>query len=77
MGLAETTAGCVSRLLEPGPIAAGPAARPGEHAEPRELIDYCSERLAAYKYPRSIEVLDELPKTVSGKILRRELRARG
>ncbi|MGC7094856.1 AMP-binding protein [Amycolatopsis lurida] len=53
------------------------SARPGQHAEPRELIDYCAERLAAYKYPRSIEVLDELPKTVSGKILRRELRARG
>jgi long-chain acyl-CoA synthetase len=32
--------------------------------------------MAAYKYPRQIEFLDELPKTVSGKLLRRELRAR-
>ena len=31
--------------------------------------------MAAYKYPRSIEFVDELPKTVTGKILRRELRA--
>ena len=30
--------------------------------------------MAAYKYPRSIEFVDELPKTATGKILRRELR---
>jgi long-chain acyl-CoA synthetase len=39
-----------------------------------ELIDYCKSQMAAYKYPRSIEVVDELPKTTTGKILRRELR---
>lgn len=39
-----------------------------------ELISFCKERLAAYKYPRIIEILDELPKTNTGKILRRELR---
>ncbi len=50
---------------------------PGASADPHELIAYCKERLAAFKYPRAIEVLDELPKTTSGKILRRELRARG
>jgi len=32
--------------------------------------------MAAYKYPRAVELLDELPKTASGKILRRELRAK-
>lgn len=42
--------------------------------EPGELIAFCKELLAAYKYPRMIEIRDELPKTVSGKILRRELR---
>jgi long-chain acyl-CoA synthetase len=41
---------------------------------PAELIAFCKEQLAAYKYPRMIEIMDELPKTVSGKILRRELR---
>jgi long-chain acyl-CoA synthetase len=33
--------------------------------------------MAAYKYPRQVEILDEIPKTVSGKVLRRELRTRG
>ncbi|MFC7306873.1 AMP-binding protein [Streptomyces monticola] len=50
--------------------------RPGAAAEPAELVAYCKERLAAYKYPREIDVLAELPKTTSGKILRRELRSR-
>jgi long-chain acyl-CoA synthetase len=44
--------------------------------EPDELVAFCKERMAAYKYPREVEVIDELPKTVTGKILRRELRER-
>ena len=48
--------------------------RPGAQAEPAELIQFCKERMAAYKYPRVVELVDELPKTVTGKILRRELR---
>ncbi|GAA2632470.1 AMP-binding protein [Streptomyces axinellae] len=43
---------------------------------PRELAAYCAERLAACKYPREVEILPDLPKTTSGKILRRELRSR-
>ena len=39
-----------------------------------EIIAFCKERLAAYKCPRIVEVMDDLPKTVTGKILRRELR---
>ncbi|MFF1958859.1 class I adenylate-forming enzyme family protein [Streptomyces sp. NPDC058220] len=49
--------------------------RPGATVEPGELGAYCAERLAAYKYPREVEILPELPKTTSGKILRRELRS--
>jgi len=49
--------------------------KPGVSATEEELIDYAREQMAAYKYPRSIEFLDELPKTTTGKILRRELRA--
>lgn len=49
--------------------------RPGAGTEPGELSAYCRERLAAYKYPREVEILAELPKTASGKILRRELRS--
>ncbi|WP_405891774.1 AMP-binding protein [Streptomyces sp. NBC_01527] len=49
--------------------------RPGAVVEPGELGSYCKERLAAYKYPREVEILPELPKTASGKILRRKLRS--
>jgi len=51
--------------------------RPGKTATAEELISFCRSQMAAYKYPRQIEFLDELPKTVSGKLLRRELRDRG
>jgi long-chain acyl-CoA synthetase len=50
--------------------------KPGQQAGEAELIAFCSERMAAYKYPRQVELVEELPKTVTGKILRRELRAR-
>jgi len=51
--------------------------RPGRSADEAELIAFCKERMAAYKYPRQVEFLDEIPKTVTGKLLRRELRGRG
>ncbi|MFF1452517.1 class I adenylate-forming enzyme family protein [Streptomyces sp. NPDC058274] len=50
--------------------------RPGSETDPGALAAYCKERLAAYKYPRQVEILPDLPKTASGKILRRELRSR-
>ena len=50
--------------------------RPGTSVTADELIAFCKERMAAYKYPRQVEFLDEIPKTVTGKLLRRELRAR-
>jgi long-chain acyl-CoA synthetase len=50
--------------------------KPGRGVSAEELIAHCRERMAAYKYPRLVELIDELPKTVSGKILRRELRNR-
>ena len=46
----------------------------GQSVEQQDLIAFCKERMAAYKYPREIEFVDELPKTASGKVLRRELR---
>ena len=45
-------------------------------AAPEEVIGFCKERLAAYKYPREVVVLDDLPKGPSGKVLKTELRAR-
>jgi long-chain acyl-CoA synthetase len=55
-------------------IKAVVALKPGQSVEERELIDYCKERLAAYKYPRSVEFRESLPKTATGKILKRELK---
>ena len=46
----------------------------GASATTDELIAFCKENLAAYKVPRIVEVRQELPKTVTGKILRRQLR---
>jgi long-chain acyl-CoA synthetase len=46
----------------------------GKSASDEELIAFCKEQMAAYKYPRQIEFVEELPKTASGKVLRRELR---
>ncbi len=40
-----------------------------------EVVAWCKERLAAYKYPRLVEFVDELPKGPTGKILKRELKA--
>lgn len=48
--------------------------RPGQSLDPSELVAYCKERMAAYKYPRVVEIIEDLPKTPTGKILRRELR---
>ena len=45
-----------------------------ESTTPDEIVAFCRERMAAYKYPRIVEFRDELPKTLSGKFLRRELR---
>ncbi|HKK51355.1 MAG TPA: long-chain fatty acid--CoA ligase, partial [Myxococcota bacterium] len=50
------------------------ALAPGAIVSPDELREFCKERLAAYKYPRLIEIVDELPKGPTGKILKRKLR---
>jgi long-chain acyl-CoA synthetase len=49
--------------------------KPGATVTEEELIEFCKQQMAAYKYPRAIQFLDDLPKTTTGKILRRELRA--
>lgn len=48
--------------------------REGTSVTADELIDFCRHQLAAYKYPRAVEILDDIPKTATGKILRRSLR---
>jgi long-chain acyl-CoA synthetase len=48
--------------------------RSGAAVEPADLIAFCRERIAPFKCPRDVEIVDELQKTASGKILRRVLR---
>ena len=59
-------------------VAALPAAPPGsgEGEPPTEgdIIEYCRQRLAGYKRPRSVVFVDELPRNVMGKVLKRDLR---
>jgi long-chain acyl-CoA synthetase len=45
----------------------------GAEASPEELREYVRERVAAYKYPRAVWIVDELPKGPTGKILKREI----
>ncbi|MCL6638261.1 MAG: long-chain-fatty-acid--CoA ligase [Firmicutes bacterium] len=46
----------------------------GEEMEAQELIDFCKQRMASYKVPRNIEFMPELPKSTTGKILKRFLK---
>lgn len=50
------------------------ALRAGAAASPQDVIDFCKQKLSAYKYPRVVEIIAELPKGPTGKILKRELR---
>jgi 2-aminobenzoate-CoA ligase len=47
----------------------------GDGALVRELQDFVKQRIAPYKYPRLIEFFEALPKTATGKLQRKELRA--
>lgn len=48
--------------------------KPGSQATEAELLEFCRARIAHYKAPRSVEFFETLPKTGTGKILKRELR---
>jgi fatty-acyl-CoA synthase len=49
-------------------------AKPGSTPTEAELIEFCRSRIAHFKCPRSIEFLESLPKTATGKILKKGLR---
>ena len=48
--------------------------RPGQDPSERELIDWCRDHLASVKKPLSVRVVEQLPMSSTGKLLRRELR---
>lgn len=51
--------------------------RNGERVSPQDLLQWCRQRLANYKVPRSIAVVEDLPRTVTGKILKAAIRSAG
>lgn len=55
-------------------IAAVIIVKPGFTVAPQEIIEFAKERVAAYKYPRTVRIVDELPLGPTGKVLKREIR---
>ena len=54
-------------------VAAFVVLRPGATADAEALIAWCRERLAAFKYPRRVTLLDALPRSATGKVLKAKL----
>ena len=54
-------------------VGAAIVLEPGEEVAPEEISAWVRERIAAYKYPRVVWFLDELPKGPTGKIVKREI----
>jgi long-chain acyl-CoA synthetase len=55
-------------------VGAAVSLREGAEATPDELRGFVKERVAAYKYPRHVWLLDDLPKGPTGKVLKREVK---
>ncbi|MGI5125552.1 long-chain-fatty-acid--CoA ligase [Pseudonocardia sp. CA-107938] len=47
---------------------------PGQTVDPEALLAWCREQLASFKCPKSVDVIDELPRNPSGKVLKKDLR---
>ena len=47
----------------------------GSTPDAQDVIAYCREHLAAYKVPRAVQFVEDLPKTSTGKVMRRELKS--
>jgi long-chain acyl-CoA synthetase len=56
-------------------VAAAVVLAPGAVVDEIEIVDFVKRQVAAYKYPRLVWFVDELPKGTTGKILKREIRA--
>ena len=54
-------------------VAAVIALKPGSGATPGDIKEFIRQQVAAYKYPRTVHVVDALPKGPTGKILKREI----
>jgi long-chain acyl-CoA synthetase len=68
---------CVVGLPRPGggeDVVAAVVASAGAGIDPEAVLAFARESLAAYKVPRRVAVMDELPRSLIGKVLRREIR---
>ncbi|HEX5365519.1 MAG TPA: AMP-binding protein [Acidimicrobiales bacterium] len=55
-------------------VVAAVVVRPGSQVSPEDLVRFCAERVAPAKRPEQVVILDELPRTGTGKVVRRDLR---
>jgi acyl-CoA synthetase (AMP-forming)/AMP-acid ligase II len=46
----------------------------GQEVSPEELIAWCKDKLAGYKCPRSVDIMEVLPRNPTGKLLKKDLR---
>ena len=69
----EVGVGGVSDEYQGEAVKAWVVLRPGQQVTADDIRGYCREKLAGYKVPKHIEFTDSLPKTMVGKVLRREL----
>jgi crotonobetaine/carnitine-CoA ligase len=58
-------------------VAVAVVSMPGERVSPEEIAAHCEARLPAFMIPRYIELVDELPRSATGKLAKHELKARG
>ncbi len=72
-GIAEAGVAGVPDAYQGEAVKAWIVVEAGQHPDTGEITAYCREHLASYKVPRYIEVIDSLPKTSVGKVLRRAL----
>jgi long-chain acyl-CoA synthetase len=55
-------------------VRAAVGVKDGKHLTEDDIVQYCRDHLAVYKAPAKVEIVKELPKSATGKILKRVLR---
>jgi len=76
-GLLESAAFAVPSDLAEDELKIAVVPQPGERLDPEEILEYCQEQLPRFMVPRYVEVIDELPRTGTGKVAKHVLRAAG
>ncbi len=58
-------------------VAVAVVVKPGQTLAPEQVVEFCTRSIASYKVPAQVDIVTELPKSATGKILKRVLRAQG